>query len=288
MTITKRIVVLAALLALVGITGCNRPAHEGKVLATVNGAPITDVDLELTTVATGHGPEKPKKDLEYVIAEELFYQQGQKLGLDNDPGYRKQLAQLEKAGHGLAKDTPWHRQYVAQQMRGEMARRIFDTQIAAKVEVRMAEAREYFDRNRERMATELHLGALRYQTAGEAQQALQKLRKGESFETLAAEQKKKAPEAHCGDLGFFSWQQIPIDYGEKLYKMKPGECTEVLGNHITGYQIFKVYGSRKSANEVRFSEFSATVMNGLRDLKLIEEHARYLEKLKKQAKIVTF
>ena len=74
----------------------------GKVIAKVNGTPITEEDLSFR-LPGAHGERKAsgnqQKALDDVITEELLYQQGLKIGLDKDPGYRAQIAKLE---HQLA------------------------------------------------------------------------------------------------------------------------------------------------------------------------------------------
>jgi parvulin-like peptidyl-prolyl isomerase len=230
------------------------------------------------------------KDLDYVITEELFYQQGHKIGLDNDAGYRKTIARLDQKGHGTDKSSPEFRSYLASEMRSEMARRVFDTQIAATVDVRMEQGREYFEKNRETINTELHLGLIKYQNRIDALEALKKIRNGASFESLAAADRGTAKDKArpAWDLGFVPWTGIPIDFARPLYQLKPGEVSAVLGNQVAGFQIVKLYDRRKSRKDLEFSDVSGSVMNSLRDLKIVEAHHKYLEQLKKEAKIVTF
>lgn len=277
----------ATLIATFALTACNKPETDGKTLAKVNGTSITRQDLELTAQQSGHGAPRQMKDLDYVISEELMYQQGCRIGLDKDPTYKKQLAALEQKGHGLAKTQAGFARYVATEMRSEMARRVFNTQIASKVEVTMPEAHEYFDKNKEQIRTELHLGLLRFQEQGDAIKALKKIRQGTSFESIAREREQKKAQQPA-DLGFVAWKEIPIDFAEPLYKLKPGEVSQIMGNQEAGYQIIKMYGSRPSPTNIEFKDVSGNIMNGLRDLKLVQEHHKYLEQLKKQAKIVTF
>ncbi|MBJ6727921.1 peptidylprolyl isomerase [Geomesophilobacter sediminis] len=288
----KRTAVTAvvAFLALICLAGCNKPGGADRVLAQVNDIAITQKDLETGELVPGHIKMEKKKDLDYVITEELFYQEGKRIGLDHDPSYRKQLARLEASGHGTLKDSLEHRQNLARQMRSEMARRVFDTQIAAKVEVRMPEAREYFDRNREKIRTELHLGLIRYGEKEQAAAAVKKLAAGASFEDLARAQAKGkgGAESRSWDLGYVRWRDLPIDFVAPLYRLKPGEVSGILGNNVAGFQLVKLYEARKSTEKTEFEAISGVIMNGLRDLKLVEAHQKYVEQLRRGAKIVTF
>lgn len=272
---------IIALTTIIAAAGCNKPEGQGKVLAMVNGTAITQEDLELSALPKGHGSPGISKDLSYLIDEELMYQQGRRIGLDKDPTYKKFRARLEQAGHGMTSGAPERVRYVSSQMRSEMARRVFDTQIASKVEVRAPEAREYFQRHRDIINTELHLGLIKFQEKDKAEQALSKLRQGTPFE-------KAGGSVAAKDLGFVPWTELPIDFVDQLYKLKPGETTAIMGSQEAGFQIIKLYASRKSPRELRFPDVSTNIMNGLQDLKIIEEHQRYLAQLKQQAKIVTF
>ncbi|HJV37172.1 peptidylprolyl isomerase, partial [Geomonas sp.] len=107
-------------------------------------------------------------------------------------------------------------------------------------------------------------------------------------EKLGGKLKGEEETVKAKDLGFVSWTDLPIDMVEPLYQLKPGESSAIMGSQQSGFQIVKLYASRKSPREIRFAEVSTNIMNGLQDLKIIEEHHRYLAQLKQQAKIVTF
>ncbi|MDA8428673.1 MAG: peptidyl-prolyl cis-trans isomerase [Geobacteraceae bacterium] len=292
--------VLATILFLAACSG--KSDQQGKVLAKVNGTPLTEQDLMLASQPTGHGLEERKTGLDHLIIEELFYQQGIKLGLDKDPSYQKQLKDLENKGHGSAAKSPGFKRYVANAMREEMARRILNTQIAAKVDVRIADAKQYYEKNKTTISTDLHLGLLKYATKAEADAALKRIHNGESFEAVAraAEIGDKAgtgkemdkPGAKAvkpsWDLGYLNWNAIPIDFVDTLYRMKPGEVSAVLGSPQGGFQIVKMYGSRPNPGKTDFNTMGTSVMNRLRDLKIIETYNTYVADLKKNAQIETY
>lgn len=280
---------LAALLITVClIAACSSKTGQGsKVLAIVNGTALTEQDLALSNQPTGHGMEERKVGLDYLITEELFYQQGIKLGLDKDPTYQKKLKELENMGHGTAKNNPGFKKYVASVMRDEMARRIFNTQIAAKIDIRLADAKEYYEKNKNTISTELHLGLLKYGTKEAADAALKQIRSGTSFETVAKAYEKGATKGTkpAWDLGYVPWEQIPIDFVEPLYRSKDGEVCGVLGTPQGGFQIVKVYGRRPRPGKADFSLLGTSVMNRLRDMKIIQYYQQYVADLKKNATI---
>jgi len=210
-----------------------------------------------------------------VITEELLYQQGLKIGLDKDPGYRAQIAKLE---HQLA---------IAK--RAEMTRRVYNTQVAAKVEITNVDARNYYDKNAHQIATELHLGVISFNNKEGAEEALQKIRGGATFESIA--RSAMGSQVSAGrepwDLGFLSWDQIPIDFVDAVYRLKPGEVSSIVSSKRTGYQVFKLLGVRKNP-KADYTTMLGVIMNRLRDEKIIGAYAQYVENLKKEAKIEKF
>ncbi|HEX9078448.1 MAG TPA: peptidyl-prolyl cis-trans isomerase [Desulfuromonadaceae bacterium] len=293
----------AAVAMLCLLAACSgKSGQQGKVLAKVNGTPITELDLALSSQPTGHGLEARKSGLDYLITEELFYQEGVKLGMDRDPSYQKQVKELESKGHGSASASPQFKQYLANAMREEMARRIFNSQVAAKADVQFADAKAYYEKNKAMIGTDLHLGLLKYDTKEEAEAALKKIRGGETFEAVAraadkgdkagTEKGKEKPGANgakpAWDLGYLSWKAIPIDFVDTLYRMKPGDVSDVLGSPQGGFQIIKMYGSRPNPGKTDFAAMQGSVMNRLRDLKIIETYNQYVAGLKKNAKIEVY
>ncbi len=273
------VVVAALLYGLIGKkVAAAKPEPAGKVVAKVNGAAITEEDLKFR-IPGPHGDRKSRGDrqkiLDDIIAEELLYQQGLKIGLDKDPAYQAQIARLERQ--------------LAHVKRAEMTRRVYNTQVAAKIEITSADARKYFDKNAERIATELHLGVLSFNSKEAAEEALGKIRGGASFEAVArgvtGNQASAGPEPW--DLGFLSWDRIPVDFVEAVYRLQPGEVSGVASSKRTGFQIFKLFTARRNP-KADFESVSGLIMNRLRDEKMIAAYESYVENLKKDARIERF
>ena len=163
-------------------------------------------------------PANQEKALDDVITEELLYQQGLKIGLDKDPEYQAQIARFERQ--------------LAHVKRTEMTRRVFNTQVAAKVEITQADAKKYYDKNANQIETELHLGVLSFNNKKGAGEALEKIRGGATFESIA--RSVMGSQVSGGrepwDLGFLSWDQIPIDFVDAVYRLKPGEVSDVVSS----------------------------------------------------------
>ncbi|MBJ6726926.1 peptidylprolyl isomerase [Geomesophilobacter sediminis] len=276
--------VIATLLLTCLLAGCQEakkaPAQgnaEGvKVLAKVNGVPITDQDVAFRISKThGMAGEDVSRTLDDVIKEELLYQKGMQLGLGNDPGYRTQIEKLERQ--------------LANLKRIEMTRRVFNTQITSKIDVTSQEVKAYYDRNAEKVGTELHLGMVTFTTRQAAEEALQKVRSGASFETVAST--VPLPGAHSApiaakpwDIGYTAWDQIPFDFVDAVYRLRPGEVSGVLSMKETGFYLFKRYEARKNAHS-DLESVAGTIRNRLREQKVAEAYRQFEEQLKREAKI---
>jgi len=262
--------------AVLSLTGCNEKPGP-KVLAKVNGTPITADDLNFVPKQP-HGEKAPDygpKGIEDVINQELLYQKGIRLGMDQDPSYRRKLVSLNNLPQGAK--------------RLEMARRVFNTQIASKTDISRDEAQAYYQRNAGQIATELHLLMVSFASKGEAEKAQKKLAAGADFAALARPVMKGKPgqQREPWDLGFVKWQQIPVDFLDQIYGLRPGQLSGLLGTPRTGFQIVKLV-ERRQLPEPGFDKVSAMLMNQLRDAKLLKEYREYLEALRKEANIVTF
>lgn len=260
--------------AMLSLTGCNeRPGS--TILAKVNGVNLTLEDLNFQQQEPhGSKPQYGPKSVEDIINQELLSQQGVRLGLDQDPSFRQKLVAYNA--------TPGAK-------RLELARRVFNTEIASKVDVSYQEGKQYFEQNADQIATELHLMLARFDKREEAEAAVKKLRQGADFAAVARTVMKEAPAdgREPWDMGFVKWQQVPIDFADPIYRLHPGEVSDVLGSQRTGFQIVKLLEKRKTPAP-QYQEVSATVMNRLRDLKLLKGYQQYLATLRKEAKIVTF
>jgi peptidyl-prolyl cis-trans isomerase C len=260
---------------LLSLTACNEKPG-AKVLAKVNGTPLTaeDVSFRLQE-AHGKQPQHGKKSIDDIINQELLFQKGRQLGLDKDPSYQSKLAALKKLPPGA--------------QRLEMARRVFNTQIASKIEVSYQDGKDYYQKNADQISTELHLYMAMFEKREQAEDALKKLRAGADFASIARPVMKEAavPGREPWDLGFVRWEQVPVDFLDPVYRLNPGELSGVLGSQPTGFQIVKLL-ERRQAPKASYESKSAAVMNRLRDLKLLQAYKDYLETLRKEAKIVTF
>jgi peptidyl-prolyl cis-trans isomerase C len=280
MAVCKRWVVLCAVVLL--LAACQGKPPSGRdgnaILAKVNGTPITEEDIKIS-LSRGHGRpaevQAGKEFLDDVIVEVLMYQQGLKLGLDKESGYKAFIAKKQNQ----VPRAQWR----------EMKRRVINNQIAAKIEISNKDARDYYEKNAGRMATQLHLLFIKVKDKEAADKALKKISGGASFEAVARPLMgdTKVDGREAWDLGFVKWDKIPVDFLDAVYRLKPGEVSDVMGSQLAGFQIVKVL-AKKKVPVVAFSASQGIVMNRLRDLKMLESYNQYVALLKNNAKIEKF
>jgi hypothetical protein len=267
---SRLLVLLLPLLA-----GCNeRPGS--RVVARVNGANLTVDDLSFRPEPSHGAPAQARKrTVEDVVKQELLFQQGVRLGLDRDPSFRGRLATLRDQSPAA--------------LRVEVARRVFNTEIASQIEVTSAQGEKYYEANAERIGTQLHLGLIRTESKAQAEAILKKLREGASFESQAEEATGSASDRgrRPWDLGFVRWEEIPVEFTDAIYGLNPGEVSTILGSQAAGFQIVKLFGAKR-VDRGNYAAVSATVMNRLRDARLLATYNEYVANLKRTAKIETY
>jgi parvulin-like peptidyl-prolyl isomerase len=275
---------LATLLVLACLAGCQEHPKKAaasqekqpKLLAKVNGVPISELDVAFKMNKT-HGMannDEPRRSLDDVIKEELLYQKGLQLGLDKDPGYRAQVEKLERQ--------------VANLKRAEMTRRVFNAEIAGKVNISSQEVQSYYTKNQSRITTQLHLGMLSFGTREAAEEALKQIQ-GSSFETVAAAAPasggpKMPGNAKPWDMGFMAWDQIPTDFADTVYTLKPGQVSGVVSMKGTGFYVFKLFAARPNPG-ADFTSVAGLVGNRLREQRVTEAFKKFDEQLQREAKI---
>lgn len=278
----KIAILCAAFLIFVGCPGkkesANKRQEAAKVLAKVNGVAITEDDLRIS-VRTGHGmaPETEKvRAIDDVINAELFYQDALRLGLDKEPSYTRAVERYEKQ--------------LANMKRAELTKRIYNLQIAAKVDVTRQEAEDYYKKNLSLISTDLHLGVLIFPSREEAEAVLARIKGGKSFKEVAASSAPAGMPRGAKpqwDMGFVSWGQVPVDYADALYKLKPGETTSVLPSGQGSFRIFSLLENPRKT-QADFTAISGLIMTRLRDKKVKDGYDSYVAKLRRNAKIEQF
>ena len=236
--------------ATVLIVSCSRdqpsPVLGEGVLATVNGVPITEADIQLSSTRAGaHGaegaPTDKKKVLENIIQQELAYQRAVGLGLDKESAYREQLAKIEAQ--------------VSAFKRGKLSAAFFQQEVAKRAAVSDEEAQDYFEKNAMQLRTEMHVWQILRRDEDSIERDLSDLGKGIPFEEVAGKGLPHIPntDRKPWDLGYLKWSQIPDVWREVIMNLSIGETSGILRGPNNRFWIIQLVDRREDP-EIAFSD----------------------------------
>jgi peptidyl-prolyl cis-trans isomerase C len=235
------------------------------VVAKVNGVPIPQARMDLFVQdLVGQGrPDTP--DLrnavrQELINRELLAQEALRRGLDKRPDV---AARLEHARVSV----------LAQSYLQEVARGAPVSDEAMKKEYELIKAqigpREYRARH------------ILVESEEEAKQIIAQLRKGASFEKLAAEKSKDTgSRASGGDLDWNSAARYVKPFGDALVRLKKGETTDTPVRTEFGWHVIRL----EDVREIRFPTFEEIKPN-LQQQAQRRAQEKALETLRAKAKI---
>lgn len=194
----------------------------GEKVLSVNGTPIGLNELELVFSKMRVPDDKlaefawtsggKRYAEEYALAVVLA-QKAAAENVQNDPEVQKQLVLAQ-------------RQVLAAAMREKMAK-------AAVTEAAIA---DYYEKNKARFEKpEVHVRQIRVTTEPEAQELLERLKKGEDFAALAKEKSKDISGKNGGDVGWLHEKENPV-FGDQALAAEKG----ALLGPIEGKQGFHV------------------------------------------------
>ena len=199
-----------------------------KVLAKVDGAPITEDDVADAMADIGPGlPQKlegaarQKYVLDYLIDLKLAAKKAEADKLTSTPEFDRKLA--------------YYRDKLAmEQLLGSVAKAATTEEAERKAYDEAAKA--------EPPQEEIHARHILVPTEEEAKAALARIKAGEDFAKVATELSKD-PSGDGGDLGWFTKDRMVPEFSEAAFKLKEGEVSEPVKTQF-GWHIIKVEGIR--------------------------------------------
>jgi hypothetical protein len=256
-------------------TGADVPP---KILATVNGVPITEQDLkESLKKGSGHGegvmPDNNQIALQTLVRNELIYQKSIELGLDKDPQYRMKLSEIEAQ--------------VRDFKRKEMAA-VYQNHMRSKAEVTDAEAKAYFEKNASKIQTKYHIWQILYR--GNNPQIAkddQDLKNGMPFEQVALRRFPNLPKEIKApwDLGYLYWNQIPEPWQAVIDKLGTGKASDIIKGPGDRFWVIKVIDKIVDP-KVTFATEKEKIVEVLKKQKSDGLNENMLNEMKTKAKIV--
>ncbi len=199
-----------------------------KVLAKVDGSPITEDDLAVAAADIGPGlPQKvegaarQKYVLDYLIDLKLAARKAEADKLDQSPEFAKKLA--------------YYRDKLAmEELLGSIAKAATTEEAERKAYDEAAKA--------EPPQEEIHARHILLPTEDEARKALARVKGGEDFAKVANEVSKDTA-GDGGDLGWFTKDRMVPEFSDAAFKLKEGEISDPVKTQF-GWHIIKIEGVR--------------------------------------------
>ncbi len=219
-------------LALAGATVpvlSNAAWAEDKVVATINGIPVTDKDLAIadSEIGADMGTMPPLQKrmslLEFLIDNQLF----------------AEAADAEKLGQGADFET--RLKYLKRRALREL---YFDKVIKASVSD--ADARKLYDDQVKLIKPEEEVSArhILVESEDKAKELKEKLKAGGDFVALAKENSKDpGSKEDGGNLGYFGHGQMVPQFEEVVFKLAKGEVSEPVKTQF-GWHLIKIEDKR--------------------------------------------
>ena len=247
-----------------------------------------------------------KKDiLEGLIEREVLYQESQKAGIkigdqkvnDQLAGIKKRFPNEEEFKKALASMDLTEEEVRAQIQRGLAIRELIDQKVANKITITDEETNAYYIGNPQlfKQPEKVKAGHILIKvepTADDAKKAeaskkieeiQQKLKEGGDFAELAKEYSEGPSSAKGGDLGYFQRGQMVKPFEDTAFSMKANEVSGRVETRF-GYHLIKVY-DKKPEQTLAYADVKDKIAQRLKQEKVEKDATRYVEDLKKGAKI---
>jgi len=257
-----------AIAAVFSLSAWIAPASaDPKVLATVDGAPITDQDLAdaLADIGPGlpekmEGAERQKYVLDYLVDLKLVAKKAYADKLDQTPDYARHLAYfkdklaMEALMSSVAKSSATD----------DAAHKAYDAAAAAQPP-----------------EPEVHARHILLASEDDAKKALARVKGGEDFAKVATELSKD-PAGEGGDLGWFTKDRMVPEFSAVAFKLEPGQISDPVKTQF-GWHIIKV-------EEKRMKTFPSYDQLKEQAMRYVSQKAQseLIADLRSKAKIETF
>ncbi len=201
---------------------------DSKILATIDGAPITEDDFNDAMIDIGpglpeklEGPERQKYVLDYLIDLRLVAKQA--------------LADKADGGAEFARRLTYYHDKLAMES--------LLTSIAKSATTDEAEHKAYDEAAKAQPPEpEVHARHILLPTEDEAKAALARIKAGEDFAKVATELSKDQA-GDGGDLGWFTKDRMVPEFADAAFKLEPGQVSDPVKSQF-GWHIIKVEGKR--------------------------------------------
>lgn len=249
--------------------------EDGKVLVTIDKEKITmeefnkELDKIPMNMKMAVATESGKKTfLDRLIVKKLLLKEASKDKIENEKEFQTRLSDIKEQ---------------------LLIESLLKKKIASDPQLSDEETKKYYDANKDKFKKESEINTrhILLKTEEEAKQIKEKLKNGDDFVELA-KQYSIDPNAKTtgGELGFHPKGSILPEYEEVAFKLtKVGQVSGIVKTQY-GYHIIRLEGTKPPAF-VAFDEVKDFIKQQLAQEKQKELIDKYIENLKKNAKITT-
>ncbi len=257
---------MALVIALFASTSIAALAQDDKVVATVDGAPITESDVTLAVseldqqFAQLAPDQKRAAALSAIIEIKIMANKAKSSGLDQDAAFKRKLEFLnERALHAEVIDKE-----IAPQVTDEAIKARYEKEIAGQPQVEEVRARHILVKTKE-----------------EADAVIKQLDDGGDFEAIAKEKSSDTGSgAQGGDLGFFSAGMMVPEFEAAAFALEVGAYTKTPVQSQFGFHVIKLEEKRKR-EPVKFEE----VKDQMRQLLFRDTYFAKVKEVRATAKV---
>jgi peptidyl-prolyl cis-trans isomerase C len=225
------------------VAGCGRSDTSGA-LARVDDSTLSadefyaSIPGQLLAVMSLDDQEEALKSW---VKTELFYKEGLRRGLGDDPEILRRVREIE-------------RELVAEECIQDFMEDV--------PEVTEEEARQYFQEHKSDYSIQVRLAHILVRSRPEAERALEEISSGTPFENVAESVSIDQTAAQGGDLGYMRRGEMLHELEEPAFELKVGEVSGVIESNY-GYHLIKVLDRHPGAGQPSFESKRAAVMNFL-------------------------
>ena len=253
--------------------------YASDIIATVDSVKITKDDADRFIQASQPtmnydmlNDKQKKQVIDRLIERELFSEEAERAGIENDPEFKKLLEQQKK-------DL-----MVAQWMKNDFEKTI----------VSDGEVKAFYNNNKKKfeVPAQVHARHILVKSEKKAQEIINSLKglKGEELKSKFIELAKKESTGPTGvkggDLGYFTASQMVLPFSKAAFALKKGGITLKPVKTQFGYHVIYVE-DKKPAQILPFDTVKDKIRQSLKEKEFREKMELKASELKKRAKITT-
>jgi foldase protein PrsA len=261
-------------------------AHQNSVIATVDNTSIQRSDFN-TQLENAGGSQI----LSQLIANQLIRDGAKKYNITASQKEIDDAINQMKQQYGITSDDQLNQSLAQnhmtmQEFRDNMEIQVLEKKLGEKdVNVTPAEIKDYYNKNKDQLATQESVTAshILVKTEAEANQVEQRLKKGEDFAKVAKEVSiDPGSKNKGGDLGTFTKGQMDPDFEKAAFALKPGQISAPVHTQY-GWHIIKVT-AHQPAKVPTLAEATPKITDTLKSQKAVQPQ-QVVANLAKQFKV---